>query len=558
MSKLSLKFNSTDGVISLERVEFKASFDAELIVSLRGSNGGFVGSGGSFVWSSAVQALCQLFLRYKIDQRISASGSIGEEAALVGGKGSAASSLDYALSKQPVWLIDMFGSTAAGEPRAKLLFLRINSECKRPGPVSIYVNRKTIDPANLHIWIQSTEIEDPKVLTGLEQHLASCWRGIRRENNSQLVSTSAAKRGNAPETSPGGFALREESFGKLLPDGIDPTERILVKPYVVEALQMMRTTNIFSLEGIRGIKTEALANSSFKRLAGKHASALITLDDELLPSERLGTFQDHSHIESLRAGQTLEVAVSPAHIGTMIIFLFLRDVLSLPIKINFRFAHSVEMARRILDRSFHLAPDICSLTIATAATVLGRGKQIEYNPMMFAPSMTHGIVRAAYRGKQNATQVEYLMMTDIPATESFIFDQLVDRRNVVPGNCSVRNAEPDRVGEELRSGNADVRAIIGFPHYVFQSAFNHAELSKDHDPLTLAKETLFFAHQSLCADPIRMRAIKIAIRDAWLKLRTAPHVVNAMVLKLFREKEYVEFMARCTGVQMEPSDHVAT
>jgi hypothetical protein len=70
----------------------------------------------------------------------------GDVAAAIDGQGdSPAASLDYALSKQPLWLQDMFGVTPHGKAISKLLFRRMNPDRKRPGPVTVFIPNGDFD-----------------------------------------------------------------------------------------------------------------------------------------------------------------------------------------------------------------------------------------------------------------------------------------------------------------------------------------------------------------------------------------------------------------------------
>lgn len=54
-----------------------------------------------------------------------------------GGKGSIAATLDGALSKEPAWLVKVFGVFPNGMPVSRRLFARSNPGRKRLGPVAI-------------------------------------------------------------------------------------------------------------------------------------------------------------------------------------------------------------------------------------------------------------------------------------------------------------------------------------------------------------------------------------------------------------------------------------
>jgi hypothetical protein len=70
---------------------------------------------------------------------------------LAGARGSSIASLDYAISKQPCWLTDMFGTDSFGISLVRRLILRTNPERKRPGPVFLSLNTRYLDPSMIEV-----------------------------------------------------------------------------------------------------------------------------------------------------------------------------------------------------------------------------------------------------------------------------------------------------------------------------------------------------------------------------------------------------------------------
>src|SRR5262249_44176847 len=131
---------SSDTSQSLMRSEFLDKRRGLAIVAERaGYCGGVDRKIGNFVWSSAVPALTVLTLRTAA-YKFSANSDLESARfpVLEGAENSLASSLDFALSKQPNWILDMFGQTYSGASTLRKLLRRQNSERKRSGPVQIW------------------------------------------------------------------------------------------------------------------------------------------------------------------------------------------------------------------------------------------------------------------------------------------------------------------------------------------------------------------------------------------------------------------------------------
>jgi hypothetical protein len=128
----------------LTEVIFNDGTKTESRVSVRGKTGGPFRSAGSFQWTSAVKALSLLLVK---------TCATPSDALLRGFANSLAASLDYAISKQPLWLTEMFGCDQQGISLARRLILRTNPERKRPGPVTLGINQAYIPTSQVSIFV---------------------------------------------------------------------------------------------------------------------------------------------------------------------------------------------------------------------------------------------------------------------------------------------------------------------------------------------------------------------------------------------------------------------
>jgi hypothetical protein len=136
--------------------------------SMRGRIHSDVYGGGSFHWTSAVKALSLLLVG------IAKATTLGEPVDLVrlsGQRGSLARSLDYALSKQPEWVLQMFGFDCNGQAYLRRLLRRNNPEMKRAGPVMIGINPNTLLEIKLEIQVNGRILKDGNQLMKLTQAL---------------------------------------------------------------------------------------------------------------------------------------------------------------------------------------------------------------------------------------------------------------------------------------------------------------------------------------------------------------------------------------------------
>jgi hypothetical protein len=166
-NQLTLYFEG-DSAVELVQTQFRRSVDTSLYICRRGKVASELTATGCFQWTSAVKALALLFVTLGLPEQ-----SCPQRAArcISGHKGSLAASLDYALSKQPKWLQEMFGMGSYGTAYARRIILRTNAERKRPGPVTLGLNTVVLKPTNVEIFWNRERITCPDNLRVLLSRL---------------------------------------------------------------------------------------------------------------------------------------------------------------------------------------------------------------------------------------------------------------------------------------------------------------------------------------------------------------------------------------------------
>lgn len=148
---------------SLFKTEF-CSGDVR-VSTVRGKTSGAFSGQGTFHWSSAVRAMSVLALKTALSVRNSSCEPI-----IYGERGSLAASLDYAISKETHWLIDMFG-TDGRIPLFRKVFTRTNSGRKRAGPVAVSFTKRLATESAIEIRFNSVQITNVEELQALLQRI---------------------------------------------------------------------------------------------------------------------------------------------------------------------------------------------------------------------------------------------------------------------------------------------------------------------------------------------------------------------------------------------------
>jgi len=182
--------------IRLERTNFRDGAGTPPLLAVCGKTAGaylnLSNPPGTFQWTSAVKAMLLLVLKAVADSTSQTTDStISSPVHLSGGKGSPASSLDYAMTKQPMWVNDIFGLSRNGKSCIHRMFLRTNPGMKKGKEVRLSLNERYCDTDNIKIYLDEAELclrEKNDQLT-LKQLISSLETNLnkRRKSNQKLV-----------------------------------------------------------------------------------------------------------------------------------------------------------------------------------------------------------------------------------------------------------------------------------------------------------------------------------------------------------------------------------
>lgn len=171
---LQLRFAGTDSPELLETF-FRNPWTGEERRCIRGRDNGAYVHHENFQFTRSVLALSIFFLR-------AAAAKSNEDSIcdfsplLVGESSSPASSLDYALDKQPSWLLDMFGCDLRGASVAKHIIKRTNPGRKWAGPVALALNSNFLPEKNISILVNDEKVESREILLELAKKLEQAYQ----------------------------------------------------------------------------------------------------------------------------------------------------------------------------------------------------------------------------------------------------------------------------------------------------------------------------------------------------------------------------------------------
>ena len=540
MAELNLYF--TPGASpELEKVCFSHPFLAESRICVRGKSGTVFGSPYSFQWTQAVRALCVFFL--KNSARRSFFDRQQKTPTLSGARNTIAASLDYALSKQPSWLLDMFGTDKRGRSLARRFIHRANPEMKRPGPVVLSLNDKALSPSKITIHIGQRIVTRSQELLSLARHIEY----------------------GDPFNSSHGMLIRSQNFEHSHPTLQSVEKRETINEQVVhnllfdEVSEMLWKTDIFSSSYLKKTNERLRSNPSVVKRIGDSAQFVDDVDLSLSSAERLGMgIQPELLKKNINRDEPLRVVCPWMMPGALALFEYLKTVKGFHLEIDYEWGYTAEVRRAVTNGYFDVAPDLFVLGVAPAATAIGQDAGMPYRPLMFVPSISHRVLMSQTAFDHEVCSLsygEYQFLYEEASTPEFCFENLERSKFVDRKTVQISHLEPDEATNALAQGDPNLKMIMFFPHYPINELFNGCRAVRFPDEEMGLQEGILFAHESLVDDRSRLRCLDVAIRNAWLELRNSPDKLSSLIEEIVAEKRFVEFLFRFTGMHNLPTIH---
>ncbi len=484
------------------------------IISLRGIYA-LSADSVTFPWSGAVHALTLLLLR---------AAELGDSAEphLTGERDTPASSLDYALSKHPRWLREMFGETSSGESKFSSLVAVTNRNGKRQGEISLRFR----SPRCISVILNSHKLSTNLELSALREKLEHSWQphGKRSVRNiPQSVQTGSST----------------ESVVKTVTDLM-----------FIEAERTLSTVDVFNRTKLAARLNALVGDPSFRQVAGNCTVLLNQHEGMLTSSERCGAANMVAHRAILEQSGGLDVAVSMASIGARCIFTHLQTVSGFPLRIDSSFVHALEIGSRILNRDPLLTHDICAIASAPAASLIANRSKHEYEPVMLLPAVSQRIVtpnsRGAAVGGRRFNQLSLLY--ENPSTASFYFDRLTNEGVMKRKNLKLLHQEPWEAAASLATGDPTLSSILFFPYAELNVKYNDCRFIEIPENAPGIADLVLFAHSGLIKNKPRLRAILAAIRFAWQDLLGEKRFLRSAVEVALAEPQSLANLLRGSGL----------
>lgn len=479
-------------------------------------------------WTSAVKGFVRLALQVALQRFVEEQSSSDPFAfGLVGEKGSVCRSLDYAISKRPAWLVDLFGSDADGNSNVGRFFHRLNPEGKREGPTAVTLNTNMISPTSISVRVNGAPV-------GSKDKLGLLLNSINASSSSHVAISV-----NEPAT-----ARHAQELDAGCGDDAALND-ILISLMTRELSRTLTSTPVFSKQGVEQSVRQVSDNALFKSIAGANAKSLGSVLECSSHSARIGITPSLDGLRRFYSPEKpLKVSVSVTTIGTIVLFQYLKVCKGLPIEVNYRFSTGIEVARAVQGSA--IEPDLCAGAAPSAIPLMGKRRTSPYSPVMLMPRHTHRLL-APQDGSDSVAYGDYRLLTEEPSGSLAYLQELIRYRHISPSKISLSHCDPDESLHLLEQGDPALRCILWFPAYDLAQLYCGAKILDEPAGALGDSWILLLAHERLRRNGKALSTLLAELHGAWLDLRESPELTERIVRSIVVAPEYTKVLTRSHG-----------
>ena len=546
MQEFILYFQSDKDSIILHKTIFNDSSNKQNLICMHGNS--LIRPGyGSFSWSNAVRAISVLFLKYAAQDVLNTYS----EFLLEGNQGSPASSLDYALSKLPCWILDMFGIDSNGQSVLRDIIQRSNPERKNPGPVKLAISPSTRRFLMVKVLCNDLPVDNAAQLIELSDKIVFSKKDSANTNQETiLIEKSGISKLDIVEKDKS--KLNCSIPGTMVPDAWTIMTDILTPLYKKEIFEMLHISlcrRYHLKQAIEGINN----NAYFKKLVEKNNVWEHLFDFKLEEHEHLGMLKDWDIIRKEFATKgPIKIAVPAVLAAPLAVFVYLKQYHHLNIEIDYFFPNDTSLVRKLLlEGESNASYDAFVVSVANAGFIESCRLLDNYHPALFLPKERYRIVGYA-QGEPRSLMTSLLRCVfdnDHVSTQAFYYNQIIDSYTNKNNVSTIINADSSDIYSMLQNDITGLSAILCFPQYNLHESFY--PLQYLDDPSAGLIDNFLCVRSKLLSDDRFIRLFATAIRNASLSLLEKPKALDGAVDTLMNDEIYLRLLSRTCGIPLE-------
>jgi len=557
-TRIELYFSSLQGT-TLVKTVFAHKDQSGLSVSTRGKFPIHTNKHGSFQWTSAVKALCELFLKAKLHVDFHAFNS--PDALNLNER--LASNLYAVIRKRPMWMKDMFGIRSGNRlvVESVLKIAPASGICRlaaewyeSSGAVQVFLDLRLIsDFTTLEAILKKITDQQVDSLINLGSDLALS------HNKSRLTLNDIARLSSIPQSisriiTPDIECLSVNDSLASFCESLGANKSIqsfglkghrftdLRAVYHKEIKTMLCDPQIFSSDGQKQRSRMILSNHTIRNyfdISRISREVPTIIPESIIDGPSMWTIPEEDPIPVLRDLGRLRLMVEPGQAPAIIIMMYLKYFCGLDIAIDYSMPHSVALVKNM--KANVVEPDLCFLTSAASFNILEK-KEMPYLAVCFGPRISHATIQV----ESNQKRWHVGLMTETPGTASMVLSNLVNGSRPDFSSLKKEHLNPSDITMRLKARDCELIGIMAFPHYDLNLLQNENLKINELNDNNCRIDNLFFIHNKWFH---LSKQFALAFRHAWLSLVENPNLTNLLIEFLINDTMYQQSTIRSCGVQ---------
>lgn len=548
--KIELVFTQSKNDYELTRIAFDHSINDTTIFSERGRNGGTRSKDGGFPWSSGVQSLALFFLTAKCSADLNLPILAGEA-------GSAAASLDYAISRQANWLLDSFGVDKNGISILRRVIKRSNPERKRPGPVCLFLNASCLLQDQIKIVIDNAEVEIARILEikkSLEKHFKQD-EIVHKDSISTESSTVAPTKINKIATTEHEDTKTEiHSFKSSLESGVDflrvPSVRKWLKESIIKEISRSLACGAdFSAERSTAYVSSLIHSETFKKYTPDNPDFFGLL------SQKKNLSGYYAEMANLNPKTLREVLASNVCIHTPICNFGILGISKVCNKefggvfsLNANYLSAGFVLEKIFNRDYDPMNDLFLLGDGHLSELLASVHAKDFCAFMITPDLSFRMVAKAGQSRKD-TKKELLIIEDPRSSSRFYLEDVKAKNIGFRKNITVKEVSTDHILSSS-NGDSDTISMQWFPYYKFSELIENCELVDDVSQDSI-RSTFLIVHKDFIRNSPKAKLVELVIRECWLRILESKSTLRLVVDEILDCPTTERLIYRSSGLHIK-------
>lgn len=491
-------------------------------VARRGKGLVFTDDQASFQWTKAVKAFALLFVGTKLAQL---SDTPFE---LTGQHGSAAASLDYAISKPTEWVAGLFGGKRDQQDFRRKAFKISNSEQKLPGPVTVHLSASFGEPEALQIFLDDQKLSSSTDLLRLYLALGGepfpTATSTVAPHAEPLLSMRTVSKMTAPSESAPWYAGKE--FFTLVHAEIS---KALRETEVLESLGISQAEERLAL--LRPLPTCQLLKPVYQQLRSR------------IPPDHLRYSDPAESPRLINQDRPLRIGCPPMAMSSLLVLRTLAADSQIPIEI---YSHHPSSSA-ILSTIENTELDFVILSWGATEKLFRSPEKSASQAVMLLPRTSIDLVAPRFAEGLPTAPLSVFLSTE---ETGYPFQYYSAARSIEGSRWNSTTPIDANIVEIVAQLTKGPNCgVIAFPFSALLTLhFNYQIEALPQLAGTRLGDNILFGVSERGRDSVLVRDLRAAIQSNWYRLLEDPRFLERSIESLLSDSQYIQSLKRLGGL----------